>query len=176
MIQLTQRERRLAIAGSSILGLGLLYGFVIKPIQDRTQRLYELLPDKHKTLEQVEQLGQEIRHLQTGVKRLHSSIPHTTGYASTLTYLENLLTKHQLKQSASLVPEQPIEEGPYTVTVIQIDLQAIALPRLLSFLQELNFSEQPLKVETMGLNQNNGTSGSLDAHLILYSTATAKNV
>jgi type II secretory pathway component PulM len=169
MIQLTHRERWLAWAGGSLLTLGTLYGFLIKPALDRTQRLYELLPQKQRALEQIERMGQRYSQLRQHVDQLQADFPDSPDRGSILGQLDTLLKQHGLDRLATLEPEPPIQQGPYTVTVIQIRLDGVTLPGLLAFLQELRTSTPPLHVETMGLTPGTATSDTLKAQLTLYS-------
>lgn len=175
MIQLTQREHKLAWIGTAILVVGLFYGFIIKPALDRTERLYELVPQKQKALAQIQRLGQRYTQLNLHMNNMRSAFTDPAGGGALLAHLDTLLKRHGLGTNATLDPELPVQEGPYTVNVIQVQLEGIHLPALLAFLQELRTGSLPLHVETMGLNRPKGAKDHLNAQLTLYSPSRTPN-
>ena len=175
MLQLTYRERLLTWVGGSLLTLGTVYGFIVKPTLDRTQRLYELLPEKQQALEQVERMGQQYTELTQQLSGLRSTFPDATSPGSLLAHLDTLLERHALNEKATLNPELPQQEGPYTIQVIRIQLEDIPLPGLLAFLQELRTSTPRMHVEVMDLNQVVKSAHTLNANLTLTSPSRSRS-
>jgi len=180
MVHLTPRERWLTLAGTLLLVGGGFYGFLIKPALTRTQRLYEIIPQKRQELTRIEKQGQQFLQLTDSVNQLHDRLPDANTDMAPLPHVESLLEVHDLKQKVTTMnQEPPVEEGRYIMTVVQIRLEAITLPALLRFIQDIKDDEIPLHVQTMQLTRGVESLGRLNAALTLNSIAlpslTSKN-
>lgn len=172
MIQLTERERWLAVTGGLLLMVGFLYAFLIKPARTRTQRLYELLPQKQKILQQLELQGKQYLQLKDQIAKHHNAFPDIPTDGALLLYLETLLTRYGLDYAMN--PEAPIQEGSFHIAVVQIHLENIPLKTLLTFLQDISTSPTPISVDFMQLNHPDEENGHLDAALTLHSPSRSK--
>lgn len=167
---LTSRERWLGLGGGCILLGGALYGFLLKPISVRTQRLYEIIPQKRQDLQKMKLQGEQYLNLQTRLKQLNEKLPETDAEIAPLPLLESLLENHDLKKQLTLMNQEPsVQEGPYTITVIQIRLEDVPLPVLLQLLEDIKDGEAPLNVETIQFSRRADSKGKLDAALTLNS-------
>jgi type II secretory pathway component PulM len=172
MIQLTPRERWLTLVGILLLVGGGFYGFLIKPVRARIQRLYEIIPQKRQELARIEEQGQQFLQLTDSVHQLQARLPDANTDMAPLPHLESLLEVHNLKQQVTTMnQEPPVEEGRYIVTVVQIRLEAITLSALLRFLQDIKDDEVPLHVQTIQLTRGVESLGQLNAALTLNSVA-----
>ena len=172
MVQLTQRERWLAAAGILLLVCGGVYGFILKPVVKRSQRLYEIIPRKQQELERIGNQGEQLVELETLVKQLHDRLPETDAEIAPLPHLESLLEIHDLKVS-TMNKEPSVQEGDYTVTIIHIQLEEVSLAGLLRFLQDINDEETPLHVATIQLTRGAEDQGRLNVALTLNSVAVS---
>ncbi len=172
MLQLTPRERWFALAGIALLASGAFYGFLIKPISERTQRLYEIVPQKQQELTRLEEQGQQYVQLKNRVQQLQSKLPDTDTEIAPLPHLESLLEVHDLKQRVTTMNQEPsVQEGRYSLTVVQIRMEGVTLASLLRFLQDIKDDDIPLHVHTMQLTRGPESLEKLDAALTLNSVA-----
>lgn len=161
MIQLTRRERRLALSVAAVVAVWAVYGFAIEPVRDRIQTLKRVIPQKEDELRDLWSKSAEYARLRQGLEDVQTRMAQQDPNFDLLSFAESLLDKHGLATHATM-------EG-YLGTVVEITLEDIALQQLVDLLKAVENSEVVAQIGTLHVYKDKGNEMLLDSTVEIYS-------
>ncbi|MFC1761586.1 type II secretion system protein GspM [Planctomycetota bacterium] len=169
MLQLTSRERWIAIVSTSVLLLLAGYGWLIKPTLARTQRLYQVIPEKRQTLARLQAQHAKVEVLNSRMTTLQQQLQKSGRKTALLSQLETTVDQHGLKENlTSMTPEPPIMEGNYSVTLVEIRFEDVSFRRLLTFLREVKADMEAIRIGLLHITPGTSSAGLLNTTVRLH--------
>ena len=178
-MQITPREKKLALGGISLVVAWILYGYVVQPLRARIDTLRRVIPEKEQTLAQVKLQQAEYQELQYRLHTIRQRIESMPADFSLLAMLENVLDTEKLTSHVISIKQQNRDQtSGYTENQVTLEMEKITLGQLVSFLQSLQSGDSLVQVNTLEIRKNPDHPDLLDADLLITSpqagTATAK--
>ena len=137
MINLTPRERRLALIASVALAAGLIYARALKPAAQRLDTLNRVIPQKQQILHDMSRKTTQLAHLQSRIDRLRPALDSRRADSSLLARLSEQIKQDNLTDNERSIKQdtRPLDDT-YAQTVVTIELEKIPLRRLIHFLEK----------------------------------------
>ncbi len=176
MIHLTKRERKLGIGMAAFVAVWAVYGFAVKPTQDRIRTLERIIPEKQSELEQVRDKSAEYVTLRREFETIQAQIAEQDPTFQLLPFVETLVEQHNLTEHLGVMKQDPVQSQPgYTETSVTIDLTGISLAQLVRFLQAVQDSEVVAQVGTLHIRKDRAQEGMLASTMQIVSPRLAAN-
>jgi len=164
MIQLTRRERTLAIGLAAVIGVWGLYALAIQPTLNRIQTLRRIVPEKQKELEALQAAGADYLSLTSKFEQLRARMASQQGDFQPLPFLEAMIERHKLAGHVVGMQQDVLQPRPdYSEVVVGIELQDVSLAQLIEFLAAVETSEAVAQVGSLHIRRDRAREGLLDS-------------
>lgn len=129
------RERWLIAGGGIVLMLGLIFAFVVDPILDHMMLLDRQHAKKARDYEELVQAESSYRQLQGRVAKLEARLAKSGGQFALLPFLEETAASTGIRnQIVGMQPQPTVPMAGYQETAVEMRLDGMQLPQLLSLL------------------------------------------
>jgi type II secretory pathway component PulM len=170
MIQITRRERLLALGLAAVLALWTLYGLVLRPTRERIGTLQRVIPEKQVQLRDLHAQCVEYLALQKAAQRLQAKLASQDARFERLPFLETMAERHQLTGHVVTMQQDTVQSGPdYSETVVTMDLHEISLKQLVDFLVAVESSPAVIQVGSLHIRKDPTNEALLDITIGIYS-------
>jgi hypothetical protein len=151
-----------------------LYGFAIRPTQDRIRSLERIIPEKQDELEQIRDKSAEYVALRNEFESIQARIADQDPTFELLPYLEKLVEQHDLTKHLDGMKKDPVPAQPgYAETSVTIDLKGISLTQLVRFLDAVEGSEVVAQIGSLHIRKDSAGEGRLASTLQIVSPRPA---
>ena len=170
MKRLKDREKIMIVCGVTLLGLLLVYRFVLLPMGDRMELLDGLLPKKEKELQEIIHLKNTYEALKLGGSQRVQRIKGGGEGAVTLSYLEDLAKNADVKNNIQhMKPLGKVKSGDYVQHSIELKLSKIPMEGLVRLLYDIENSERDLRITELNILTNKRDSSYIDVKIQITS-------
>lgn len=139
-----------------------VYGFAIKPTQDRIRTLERIIPDKQSELKQLRAGSAEYLALRHACERLQRRLAEQDPSFELLGFLETLIERHQLAEHVATMKPDPVpSQSPYAETSVTIELKSVSLGQLVRFLDAVENAEIVARIGTLHIRKDRAAEGKL---------------
>lgn len=160
MIQLTKRERRLAIGVLAAVLVWAVYGLAIEPVRGRIQTLKRVIPEKESELRELRAKSDEYISLRKDLEQVQKRMARQDSGFELLSFVESLLEQHGLNAT---------DMDGYLGTVVEITLDNIALAQLVDFLKAIDSSDVVAQVGSLHIRKDAANEMLLDSTVEIHS-------
>lgn len=164
MMQITPRERWLALGLTVAVALWTLYALAVRPAQERIGVLERVVPEKQAQLQDLAAQSAQYTALRDECARARAQMAAQQPDFDVTRFLEGLIDRHQLARH--VVTMSPDTVGPrpdYSETVVTIELHDISLKELVDFLTEVESSASLARIGTLHIRTDPHSETQLDS-------------
>ncbi len=171
MIQVTRRERLLALGLAAVLALWALHALALKPTRERIHTLQRVIPEKQVQLRELHAQCVEYLALQKAAQKLQAKLASQDTNFQLLPFLEATAAQHRLTSHVVTMQQEDIApSGPgYCETVVTMDLHEISLKQLVDFLVAVESSPAVIQVGSLHIRKDPTNEALLDITIGIYS-------
>lgn len=174
MVQITSRERQLAVVLAIVAVVWALYVFAIKPAQRRIRTLERVIPEKQGQLESLRNLSNEYTAIRDEFQGLRSRIASQDPGFALLPFLEGMIERHKLAGNVITMQQNVLQPQPdYSEVVVTIEFQDVSLRQLVDFLTAVERSEAVIQVGSLHIRTDRISEAVLDSTVGIYSPRLA---
>lgn len=177
MIHLNRREKRLAIGMAVVVAVWAVYGYAIRPTQERIATLERVIPEKQSELEQLRDMSDKYIVLQRRFEAIRTRLVQQDPTFELLPFLENLIERHELTVHLQGMKQDLSVESraPYAETSVAIDLEGISLAQLVRFLEALDTADIVAQIGSLHIHKSRTNEGTLASKIQIVSPRLAPN-
>lgn len=170
MIQLTRRERQLAIGLTAVIVLWGLYALAIKPTRARIRTLQRVIPEKQAELRQLQAISTEYLALQKRSREWQTRLASQSHDFQLTTFLETVIERHKLTgHVVTMQPDTLQPQAGYSEVIVTLELQDISLKQLIDFLVAVESSDAVVQVGSLHIRKDTTNELLLDSTVGIYS-------
>jgi type II secretory pathway component PulM len=170
MIQVTRRERLLAIGLTAAIAVWAVYGLAVKPTRDRIRTLERIIPEKQVELRELQASSAEYMALQNEFRTLREKMASQESDFQLLPFLEGMIERCKLAGNIVTMQQDMVRPQPnYSEVVVTIELQDISLRQLVDFLAAVENSETLIQVGSLHIRKDPTNELLLDSTVGIYS-------
>jgi type II secretory pathway component PulM len=164
MMQLTPRERRLAVGLAIGVGAWALYAVAIHPATDRIRTLQRIIPEKQTELRDLQAKSVQYTALRNEFAQARTKLTSQEADFDLLPFLDTTIQRHKLDKHVSRMESDTVQPQPdYSETVVTIDLHDISLKQLIDFLSAVETSKSIVRVGTLHIRKSDKSDTLLDS-------------
>ncbi|MEK7286280.1 MAG: type II secretion system protein GspM [Nitrospirota bacterium] len=166
---ISTREKVFLLTGGALATLILLYVFLLDPIQERTQQLSRLIPQKEEDLGAFSRLQEEYFFISDQMKQIEARLPQQ-GQFSPLSYLEGIAKQSDVRGNIAYIRSVPtIVRAPYMEIPVEVKLEAVTLDRAIFFLDAIERSNYFLRIKRLNIRTLSSDAKKLDVVFVVAS-------
>jgi type II secretory pathway component PulM len=170
MIQVTRRERLLAVGMAAVLAVWALYALALKPTRERIRTLQRVIPEKQAQLRDLHAQSVEYLALQKAVQKLQAKLTSQDANFQLSRFLETMAEQRQLTSHVVTMQEDTVQSGPgYSEAVVTMELHEISLKQLVDFLVAVESSPAVIQVGNLHIRKDPTNEALLDITIGIYS-------
>jgi type II secretory pathway component PulM len=170
MIQVTRRERLLAVGLAAALAVWALYALALKPTRERIRTLQRVIPEKQAQLRELNAQSVEYLARQKAVQKLQAKLATQDANFQLPRFLETMAEQHQLTSHVVTMQEDTVQSGPgYSEAVVTMELHEISLKQLVDFLVAVESSPAVIQVGRLHIRKDPTNEALLDITIGIYS-------
>ena len=174
MIQVTSRERWLAIAMAAVIAVWALNAFALKPTRARIRTLQRVLPERQAQLRDLQAESAEYRALQKASQQVQAKLAAQNADFQLLPYLETLIERQKLAGHVPMMqPEEASSQTDYAPVVVTMDMHDVSLQQLVDFLAALESAQAVIQVGTLHIRKDATNEALLDCTIGIVSPRLA---
>lgn len=171
---LAARERLILGVGAAVVLASLLFLLVVDPLLDRIDKLERQTVRKSKERVELAALAADYAGKQARATRLEQRLPSGEGQFSLLAFMEEAAASVQIRDRiVGMQPQQATTQHGYQETAVDLRLDGVQLPQLLSLLVALEQAPYDVQVHHLQIKPKYDNPISLDATLRIVSYAKA---
>jgi general secretion pathway protein M len=171
---LAARERMILAAGAAVVIASLLFLIIVDPLLDRVDKVERQTARKSKERVELAALAAEYAAKQARVAKLEQRLPNGDGQFSLLAFMEEAAASVQIRDRiVGMQPQQGTVQHGYQETAVDLRLDGVQLPQLLSLLVALEQAPYDVQVHHLQIKPKYDNPISLDATLRIVSYAKA---
>ena len=176
MVNLTRREKKLGIGVAVVVAAWAVYGFAIRPAQDRIRTLERIIPQKQRELAEVQAKSAEYVALREEFEDIQTRIAAQDPAFELLPFLESLIERHQLAGHVLTMEQDALPPQPgYAETTVTIDLEGVSLGQLVGLLDAIEGSEVVAQIASLHIQKDQANGALLDSTLQINSPRLHEN-
>jgi type II secretory pathway component PulM len=169
-MQITRREKLLAVALGIFVSVWSLFAFAVNPARDRIETLNRLIPEKQNELRKLQAKSSEYIFLQDSISRLRTKIADQQNSFQLLPFLETLIRQSGLeKKVVSMKQQVMLLDKEYSQTIVEVRLQNLTLSQLIDLLRKVESSDVLAKTKMLSIKRSAIDTGLLDSAFEVYS-------
>lgn len=162
-MNLTTREKYIAITGAAIITLLVAYQLFVNPAINRIDTLERVIAEKNQKLIDIASKSQKYNALVTDIKNIRLEISETPDSENLLPAIEKIQNKCGLKQNIfSMKPSTAKINDTYNESSVEIIMQQITLDQLLKFLNEVESAKSTISIRTLQIKHTPQNPALLD--------------
>ncbi len=174
MIQVTRRERLLAVGVATVIAVWALYALALKPTRERIRTLRRVIPEKQAQLRDLNAQSVEYLAMQKAVQKLQAKLASQDAGFQLSRFLETMAEQHQLTSHVVTMQEDTVQSGPgYSEAVVTMELHEISLKQLVDFLVAVESSPAVIQVGSLHIRKDPTNEALLDITIGIYSPRVA---
>ncbi len=139
---------------AAVIVVWALYGFAVKPAQERIHTLERIIPEKQSELEQLRSRSAEYLALQQEFESIQARIADQDPEFELLPFLEALIEQHQLTERGSMKQDATPSQQGYAETSVTIELKDVSLAQIVRFLADVERSHVVAQVGTLHIRKD----------------------
>jgi general secretion pathway protein M len=171
---LAVRERMIVGIGGAVLIATLLFLVAVDPLLDRIDKLERQTVRKSKERVELASLAAEYMSKQARLAKLEQRLPNTDGQFSLLAFMEEAAASVQIRDRiVGMQPQQGTLQHGYQETAVDLRLDGVQFPQLLSLLVALEQAPYDVQVHHLQIKPKYDNPVSLDVSLRIVSYAKA---
>jgi len=169
---LSPRERMIVSIGGIVVGLSLLFAVVVDPLLAQYDRLERQEARKQKDLRELTVLSRDYESKRDRLTKAEQRLPAADSRFSLLTFMEEAAGTARIRDRiAGMQPQvQTLPEG-YEETAVDLRLENVQLPELLSLLVAIDRAPYNLQVRHLKIRPKFDNPVNLDATVRVLSYA-----
>jgi general secretion pathway protein M len=169
---LATRERMILGVGGAVVLASLLFVIVVDPLLERIDKLERQTVRKSKERVELAALAVEYQAKQARVGKLEQRLPNGDGQFSLLAFMEEAAASVQIRDRiVGMQPQQGTLQHGYQETAVDLRLDGVQFPQLLSLLVALEQAPYDVQVHHLQIKPKYDNPISLDATLRIVSYA-----
>ena len=166
------RERIIVAAGGAMAAAVLVFLLIIDPVMATIDKLDRQAKRKAKDSQELALVAQEYVVKQARIAKLEERIPSPPAQFSLLAFLEEATTTAQIRDRiAGMQPQAPIVVQGYQETAVDLRLDGVSLPQLLTLLMAIERAPYDVQVHHLQLKPKYDNPVNLDATLKIVTYA-----
>jgi general secretion pathway protein M len=166
------RERIIVAAGGAMAAAVLVFLLIIDPVMATIDKLDRQAKRKAKDSQELALVAQEYMVKQARIAKLEERIPSPPAQFSLLAFLEEATTTAQIRDRiAGMQPQAPIVVQGYQETAVDLRLDGVSLPQLLTLLMAIERAPYDVQVHHLQLKPKYDNPVNLDATLKIVTYA-----
>ncbi len=170
MIQISSRERLLALGLSVVLAGWAVWTLAVKPTRQRIRTLERIIPEKQVQLQDLGATSVEYTALQDQFQALRARMAAQDPSFQLSTFLESMIQRHKLTGHMTTMQQDIRQPQPdYSETVVTIELQDITLKQLVEFLTAVETSEAVILIGSLHIRKDVANEALLDSTVGIFS-------
>jgi len=174
MIQISSRERLLAIGLTAMLAGWAVWTVAIKPTRQRIRTLERIIPEKQAQLQQLGATSVEYTVLWDEFQALRARMAAQDPNFELSTFLEATIERHKLAGHVTSMQQDLRQPQPdYSEMVVTIELQDITLRQLVDLLTTVETSAAVIRVGSLHIRKDATNDALLDSTVGIYSPRPA---
>jgi Tfp pilus assembly protein PilO len=164
MIQVTKRERRLALGLMVALALWAGYALAVRPARERIRTLERIVPEKQAQLQDLAAKSAQYTALRDEFAQARAQMAAQQPDFQLLPFLESLIDRHKLTGHLVTMNPDTLQPQPdYAETVVTIELHEISLKELVDFLSDVESSASLARIGTLHIRKDPKSETQLDS-------------
>lgn len=162
------REQQVVVWGA-LLSAGLLgYMLVVGPAMERMTLLRDLIPQKRKDLEALQQLQHQYIEMDRRVSAIDRQLQTTGADFSLLAFVESTVMGRVGKAHlASIRPQPTLPFEQYEEIAVEIKLERVSLAQIVAFLDALEQAPQRVRTKRLEIKSRFDKEEQLDATIVV---------
>jgi len=169
---LSRRERMLFNIGLGVVGLTLLYSFLLDPFTKRLHSLDQLIDQKERQVQELAHMAQDYSQIQKRLQILNLRLPNTQpgemGF-SLVAHLQSLAEATGVEQLLTSI--QPQSSSPifhtYREEAVRLRLERLTFAQIVGFVAKIEQSPYLLRIKQLTLNPYFDQPQELEATLVV---------
>lgn len=146
------------------------YQFGLSPFLDRLTRLDRLIQQKEKEIVEITQLRDQYLLASQKVSAIESRLSTDKEGFSLFSYVEGIAVKERIRDRIIFIRPQPAQvSGNYREVAVEVKMEGVNLPQVVSFLQGIQSSPQYLRIKRAQFKTRYNDPKLLDGTFVLAS-------
>lgn len=168
-MKFSKRERYILYAASGIIGLFVLFHFIIFPLIDKRDRLTRTLQVKTEMLEDILVLKSEYDAIDKETELPNIRFAKGKNGDTLFSLLEKIAGEAGIKDRiAYMKPSTSLQKGSsYKISMVEMKLQAVILKQLISFLHRVETSNNMAMVRRLSISKTGKQKDFISAVLLV---------
>ncbi len=164
MMQISKRERFLAVGLTGVGAILALYALAIRPARDRIHTLERVIPEKQAQLRDLQAKSAQYTGLRNELAQAKTHLASQDPDFELLPFLETTIDRHQLaKHIVKMEPDTLQPQADSAEVVVTIELREISLKQLVDFLSDVQTSESAVRIGSLHISKNAKNDTLLDS-------------
>lgn len=164
MINLTRREKLLAVALAIFTGTLMLFAFAIKPAVERTKTLHRVISEKQDQLQKVKTRSSEYIFLRDNLDTLRTKAASQGQALELLPVLESLIREYGLATKVATMKQQVLQINPtHSETIVEVKFESVTLRQLVDFLRMVESTKALARIKSLYIKKNLTNENLLDS-------------
>lgn len=170
MVKLSSRDRLFLLVGGIFIVIFIVMQFIVFPLIDNRDRLKKGIAARENALTEMKELQARYQDLHNKADSLVEQLGRRSGSFSLFSFLEQNAAKTDIKKNiAYMKPSEISDDGPFKEVYVEMKLQAITLPQLVSFLKLVESPENIVALKRISIQENKQQEATLDVILQVVS-------
>jgi type II secretory pathway component PulM len=149
-MNLTTREKYIAITGAAIITLLIAFQMFVNPAISRINTLKRVISEKNQKLTDITAKSQKYNTLSADIENIRVEMSGNSNTENLLPAIEKIQNKCGLKQNIfSMKPSNANIKDIYNESSVEIIMQKITLDQLLEFLNEIESMKSIISIRTL---------------------------
>jgi hypothetical protein len=164
MMQISKRERFLAVGLTGVIAIWALYAWAIRPARDRIHTLERVIPEKRAQLRDLQAKSAQYTALRNDFAQAKTHLASQDPDFELLPFLETTIDRHQLAQHVAKMESDTLQpQADSAAVVVTIELREISLRQLVDFLSEVETSGSAVRIGSLHISKNAKNDTLLDS-------------
>jgi hypothetical protein len=164
MMQVTKRERLLALGLMAAVAVWALYALAVRPARERIRTLERVVPEKQAQLQELQAKIAQYTALRGEFAQARTQMAVQEPDFQLLPFLESLIGRHKLAGHLITMNPDTLQPQPdYSETVVTIELHEISLKELIDFLRDTESSASLARIGTLHIRKDPKSEALLDS-------------
>jgi general secretion pathway protein M len=165
-MKLARREKYFVLVALFSIGTFLLFQFLIFPFFEARERIKRGVGTKESALKEMIRLSSEYQRYRRGSRSIGQLIVSRKKGFTLFSFLEMAAGEAGVKTYIKYMkPSTSPGTGPYKESLVEMKLEAITLPQLISYLYRIESPNSLVSIKRISIKENKKGSGYLDTIL-----------
>jgi hypothetical protein len=170
MMQITKRERLLALGLTVAVAVWALYALAIRPACDRIRVLERVVPERQAQLQDLQTKIAQYTALRDEFAQARAQMASREPDFDITRFLETMIDQHKLtRHVVTMSPDTVGPQADYSEIVVTIELHDISLKELVYFLTDVESSASLARIGTLHIRKDPKNETQLDSTVGIFS-------